>query len=344
MARKVNHRNIPTAIDCFAGCGGMTEGLKQAGFRVIGAIENEPKACEVYALNHPEVKRWEKDIQTISVEAIKRALRLKKGELDLLGGCPPCQGFSTLRTYNGGRCVEDKQNDLIFEFQRLILGLLPKHVMMENVPGLYHNQRFEDFKQAIEAAGYQVKAQLLNVRDYGVPQRRRRLVLLASRVSTVDFAQRNKRQLTVKDAIGFLPKAGNSGDPLHDIPENRTPHVKKIIAAIPRNGGNRTALPKGLTLQCHKDSDGFKDVYGRMAWNKPSPTITTGCFNPSKGRFLHPTANRAITMREAALLQSFPQSYKFPIRIGKVSIAEMIGNALPPKFIARHARTLVSKG
>jgi DNA (cytosine-5)-methyltransferase 1 len=247
-----------------------------------------------------------------------------------------------LRTYNGGHRVRDKQNDLIFEFQRLVLTLLPKNVMMENVPGLHDNHRFSEFKAVLEGAGYHVEAKVLNVNEYGVPQRRFRLVMLASRISTIEFAAVDSTRLTVHDAIGKLPAAGNSGDPLHDLPENRTAKVKRIISAIPQDGGSRSALPSDLVLKCHKKSDGFKDIYGRMAWKKPAPTITTGCFNPSKGRFLHPVANRAISMREAALLQSFPPKYKFPAKMGKVRLATMIGNALPPRFIRHHAKQLLS--
>jgi len=334
----------PTAFDCFAGCGGMTEGLKQAGFRVVGAIENDATACEVYSLNHPEVHVWSEDIQFVTARKIFETLGLKKGELDLLGGCPPCQGFSTLRTYNGGHRIRDKQNDLIFEFQRLVLELLPKNVMMENVPGLFDNRRFAEFKTAVEDIGYKVKAQVLNVNDYGVPQRRRRLVMLANRLAFVDFAAIESVRPTVRNAISTLPEAGKSGDALHDLPENRSSNVKRIIASIPKNGGSRSALPDDLVLKCHKKSDGFKDIYGRMAWDKPAPTITTGCFNPSKGRFLHPVANRAISMREAALLQSFPRNYKFPAEMGKVRLATMIGNALPPEFIRRHASALTKSG
>lgn len=330
-------RRKPTAIDCFAGCGGMTLGLKQAGYDVVGAIEIDKKAAKVYAENHKGVLLWEKDISKVKVNAVKKRLGLKVGELDLLGGCPPCQGFSTLRTYNGGRRVRDKQNDLIFEFQRLILGLKPKRVMMENVPGLYDDNRFNEFKAALEDAEYTVKAMVLDAADYGVPQRRRRLVLLASKSPSVYFARRARRRRTVKDAIGKLRKVHDGQDPLHELPENRKKRIQDLIAAIPKNGGSRSSLPKRLQLKCHKRSNGFKDVYGRMAWNKPAPTITTGCFNPSKGRFLHPTENRAITMREASLLQSFPPNYIFPVDMGKVRVAAMIGNALPPEFIRRHA-------
>lgn len=332
----------PTAIDCFAGCGGMSQGFKQAGFKVIGAIEIDADAASVYELNHPTAHMWSQDIRTVTSDDILMQLGIDVGELDLLGGCPPCQGFSTLRTYNGGRLVRDSQNELIFEFQRLVLGLMPKRVMLENVPGLLENLRLKKFRAALEGAGYEAIVDVLNVGEYGVPQRRRRLVLLASRVSSVAFAKPSKKFRTVRDAIGTLPTAGKSGDPLHDIPEKRSPCVTARIRLVPADGGSRTSLPTHLRLECHKNSDGFKDVYGRMAWDELAPTITTGCFNPSKGRFLHPEEDRAITMREAALLQSFPKSYKFPARLGKVKIATMIGNALPPCFIKRHAQELLS--
>ncbi len=340
MDDKTRRKTRPKAFDCFAGCGGMTEGLKQAGFRVVGGIEIDQAACDVYTLNHPSVRLWREDIRKVTGKEILKALRIKPGQLDLLGACPPCQGFSTLRTYNGRRRIRDKRNDLIFEFQRLVRVLKPKRVMLENVPGLLENRRLARFKQALANAGYNVEAKVKNVADYGVPQRRRRVVLLASRISSVEFAKPTKRHRTVRDVIFALPKAGKSGDPLHDMPEDRSERTRKLIAAIPRNGGSRASLPDQLTLKCHKISNGFKDVYGRMAWDEPAPTITTGCFNPSKGRFLHPTANRGITMREAALLQSFPKSYKFPSSLGKVKLASMIGNALPPKFICRHAQSI----
>ena len=330
----------PTAVDCFAGCGGMSQGFKQAGYKVLGAIEIDADAVEVYKRNHPKTYTWSEDICKITATAVLQKLRMKKGELDLLGGCPPCQGFSTLRTNNGKWRVRDSQNDLIFQFQRLVLGLKPKRVMLENVPGLRDNRRLKMFRAALEKAGYEVCADVLNVGDFGVPQRRRRLVLLASRVSAVVFAKPDKRTRTVRDAIGKMPVAGESGDALHDLPEKRSRRVAARILQVPINGGSRKSLPTHLRLECHKHSDGFKDVYGRMAWDEPAPTITTGCFNPSKGRFLHPEANRAITMREAALLQSFPKSYKFLATLGKVKAAIMIGNALPPEFIRRHASAL----
>lgn len=320
----------------------MTQGFKQAGFKVIGAVELDPSACKTYAKNHPKTRLWRMDIARLSGARIRREQNLKVGELDLLGGCPPCQGFSTLRTKNGARRPRDKRNDLIFQFQRLVLLLKPKRVMLENVPALLRNKRLTLFKRALRQAGYKVQARILNVADFGVPQRRRRVVLLGSRSSLVSFAEALDRRPTVREAIGKLSRAGNSGDPVHDLPETRSEKVRKLIRAVPPDGGSRLALPKRMRLECHRNSDGFRDVYGRMAWDKPAPTITTGCFNPSKGRFLHPTAHRGITMREAALLQGFPPEYVFPVDLGRVRLATMIGNALPPSFIEMHAKQLLS--
>lgn len=333
----------PKAIDLFCGCGGLTLGLKQAGFNVVGAVEIDELAAETYRMNHPEAVVWEEDIATLSTLSVKRKLKIKKGELDLVAGCPPCQGFSTMRTLNGGKKIKDDRNDLIFEFLRFIKDFEPKAIMMENVPGLIDDKRFKKFCDEIESLGYITNYGVENAADYGVPQRRRRTILLAGKGFKIDFAKPVKKKKTVADAIKKMPKAGKSGDPLHDMPERRTAEVKRRIAMIPKDGGSRTDLPKAEQLDCHKKCNGFKDVYGRMAWNKQAPTITSGCTNPSKGRFLHPTENRAVTLREAALLQTFPKSYKFPENNGKGDISLMIGNALPPVFIKKHSKGIYNK-
>ena len=333
----------PKAIDLFCGCGGLTLGLKQAGFNVIGAVEIDALATETYRMNHPEVQVWEEDITALDTQAAMQKLNLKKGELDLVAGCPPCQGFSTMRTLNGGKKIKDKRNDLIFEFLRFVKDFEPKAIVMENVPGLYKDKRFAKFCKDIEGLGYIPNSGVENAVDYGVPQRRRRTLLLAGKGFKIEFAKKTEKQKTVADAIKNMPKAGKSGDALHDMEEKRSEKVKRLIAMIPKDGGSRTDLPYEEQLECHKKCDGFKDVYGRMAWNKPAPTITSGCTNPSKGRFLHPTENRAITLREASLLQTFPRCYKFPADKGKGDIALMIGNALPPKFIKMHSKRILSK-
>ena len=166
----------------------------------------------------------------------------------------------------------------------------------------------------MEDAGYLGDQNVINAAEYGVPQRRRRLIYLAGLGTRIPFAEPVPDTVTVRDAIGGLPRAGESGDPIHDMLERRTPRVMQLIRRIPKDGGSRTDLPEEDQLECHKRCNGFKDVYGRMAWSQVSPTITSGCFNPSKGRFLHPEEDRAITMREASLLQGFPRQYKFPDR------------------------------
>jgi DNA (cytosine-5)-methyltransferase 1 len=333
---KAKNRKKPKAFDLFCGCGGLTLGLKQAGFDVIGAVDNDHLAVEAYKANHTEVFVWEKDIQKLSVDEIKQKLGIKKGELDLVAGCPPCQGFSTMRTLNGGKKVHDDRNKLIEDFQRFVEELLPKAVMMENVPGLRNNKRFHALCRKLKELGYEINHDVLDAADYGVPQRRKRLILLAGKGQKIEFAKKAKER-TVRWAIGKMPPAGTSGDELHDWPEKRSRKVVELIKKIPKDGGSRRDLGEENQLECHKKCDGFKDVYGRMAWGKVAPTITSGCTNPSKGRFLHPKENRAITLREAALLQTFPKDYKFDEEASKGAIAEMIGNALPPLFIKNHS-------
>lgn len=328
---------IQKAVDVFAGCGGLTTGLRKAGFSVVGAVELDAAACQVYRLNHPETQLWETDVVSLSVNTVLNDLGLRKGELDLLAGCPPCQGFSTVRTLNGNKKIFDDRNDLIFDFLRLVKGLLPKTVMMENVPGLANDDRIFRFQRSLRGLGYSVQFKVLDVAEFAVPQRRHRVVLLAGRSGPIDFAKPAKERRTVRQAIGHLPRAGSSGDAIHDLPENRMQRIKKLIAKVPKDGGSRADLPKEFRLKCHEKCDGFKDIYGRMAWDDVAPTLTTGCFNPSKGRFLHPNENRTITMREAAILQSFPRWYRFPAMLGKVALATQIGNAIPPEFVRRHA-------
>ncbi len=329
-----------TAIDLFSGCGGLTLGLKQAGFNVLGAVEIDELAADTYSHNHSAVKVWNQDIRSISGKQILKELHLKRGQLDLLAGCPPCQGFSSIRTHNGKQSIKDKRNDLIFDHLRLVRELLPKAVMVENVPALANDRRMKFFKSELLKLGYDVSGMplILNAADFGVLQRRRRMILICTRVGGIQLNQKKVKRVTVRDAIAHLPRPGKSGDPLHDMKEKREPRIIEMIKMVPKNGGSRTDLPNKYQLECHKKfPEGFKDVYGRMAWEEVAPTITGGCISPSKGRFLHPTQNRSITLREAALLQSFPKNYFFSLKQGKQGAALMIGNALPPLFIKQHA-------
>ncbi|MFD1886907.1 DNA cytosine methyltransferase [Paenibacillus wenxiniae] len=330
------------AIDLFSGCGGLTQGLKQANINVVGAVEIDKYAAKTYSLNHPEVSLIEEDIRKVSAQNILDKIQVEK--IDLVAGCPPCQGFSNIRNFNRKTIIEDTRNELILDFLRIIEGILPTFVMMENVPGIIEYDYFKNTVNRLKQLGYSLDYKIVNVEKYGVPQRRKRLVLLGSRLGDVEIPSHAIDQhFTVRDYIYDLPSPNESDDPVHKIHSNHTERIQKLISLIPKNGGNRKDLPFELWLDCHKKKGvGFDDIYGRLSWDKVSSTITGGCLNPSKGRFLHPTENRSISAREAALLQTFPIDYKFPTDISKTEIAKMIGNSFPPKFSELQAKYLQS--
>jgi DNA (cytosine-5)-methyltransferase 1 len=325
------------AIDLFAGCGGLTAGLRRAGFNVVCAVEMDELAAETYESNHPEVHLLPYDIARIQPEQILRTA----GSIDLVAGCPPCQGFSRVRRRNRVQAAPDERNDLIAEFLRIVEALQPASVFLENVPGIEDDQRFHSFLARLESLGYVVESDTLDLSRFGIPQRRSRVVVLAGRGFRIKLPRASGKRLNVRDAIGELPRPSKSGNQLHDWVTMHQPRTLERIRAVPKNGGSRRSWPDELRLKCHGGCDGFKDVYGRMAWDEPAPTITGGCINASKGRFLHPTQNRAITLFEAALLQSFGPDYSFSLRRGRYPAAEMIGNALPPKFAERVGRCIL---
>jgi DNA (cytosine-5)-methyltransferase 1 len=327
----------PIAVDLFSGAGGLTRGLLEAEFTVLGAVEIDSLAAKSYAMNFPEVTLWERDISSVSGPEMMRRLGVTCGDLDLLAGCPPCEGFSRVRTLNGARSPEDPRNDLVLRMAKFVKCMLPKAVMVENVPALASDYRIVRFTNTLVRLGYEVRCEVIDTSDFGVPQRRRRMILLASRLGSPPPHPRPQPPVTVREAIGHLPSAGSSGDPLHDHGERRSKAIRQLISRIPRNGGGRLDLTIDDQLECHRSCDGFRDVYGRMSWDTVAPTITGGCINPSKGRFLHPEEDRAITLREAALLQTFPMHHYFSLARGKYAAAELIGNALPPRLVALQA-------
>lgn len=329
-----------TAVDLFSGCGGLSYGLEEAGFLVVGAVEIDRKAQATYKLNHPSVRLYAQDIRALDPAQVMKDSGLKPGELDLLAGCPPCQGFSRLRTKNQQASVMDERNNLVAEFVRFVKVLKPKTIMLENVPPLVKDSRFTQMCNQLYELGYETVVHVLDAADYKVPQRRKRLIMLASRIHKPQIAPKADHRMTVRQALAVVDAPSTTKDKLHGMGEKRSQAVRDLIARIPKNGGSRSDLGPEHQLGCHKRSNGFYDVYGRMAWDDVSPTITSGCHNPSKGRFLHPSYNRTITLREAALLQGFPKNYVFDTSHGKEAIALMIGNALPPPFIAAHAGAL----
>lgn len=319
------------SIDVFAGCGGLTQGMHDAGFSTKVAIEIEPDATRAYIKNHPSTTVLQEDIRKSTISKIKSLLGDEP--LHLLAGCPPCQGFSSVRKLNKKRSVRDDRNQLVLEYFRIVEGLRPLTIMMENVPGLKDYYLFKQIVRKLKGIGYSIDIDIVDVKNYGIPQRRKRLVMVGSLLGEIKIAKGTNKKTTVRQTISHLEKPKYSDDDLHKIVAKHGPEVTKRIQLTPKDGGSRSDLPDEYILECHKKKNvGFRDIYGRLRWDDYSSTITGGCLNPSKGRFLHPEQNRVITPREASLLQSFPEDYIFPVDISKQSLALLIGNALPPKF------------
>ncbi|KPN72768.1 DNA cytosine methyltransferase [Neisseria sp. 74A18] len=337
-----------SSIDLFAGGGGLSEGLKQAGFRICSAVENNAHAAETFRANHKDAYVFENDIRYISATELLKRSNLSKGELDLLVGCPPCQGFSTL-TQKYKRI--DERNSLISEVSRLVADIYPKAIMIENVPGLMYKGKLylDKFISDIEKLGYIVNFNVLQVADYGVPQDRKRFVLLAGRGFEINIPQATHSRLgtdgkkpwnTVKSALEnlappiSLKHTYESGGPqkfnwnvIRDLADINLERLKYL-----KPGGSRFDIPDELRPKCHKGNNkGFSNVYGRMDFNTVSPTITGGCTVLSKGRFGHPVELRTISVREAARLQTFPDSFQF-VSNSIDQVCRIIGNALPCEF------------
>lgn len=327
------------AIDLFCGCGGVTQGLKDAGFHVLAGVEFKAAPATVYRANHPEVALFEHDIRTLDIESVVEACNQQP--LHLLAGCPPCQGFSSIRRRNHKQPVADDRNTLVTEYFRYIERFNPFTFIFENVPAIADFPLFVDIRNRLTVLGYALDYRVINVAGYGVPQRRRRFVMIGSRIGLIPIPEGNEKSVTVRDVIGNMVPPEISDDYAQTVVSRHTPRIQEMIGQIPHDGGSREDLPEKYTLACHKKENiGFHDVYGRLRWDDVSSTITGGCMNPSKGRFLHPEQDRTITAREAAMLQTFPRGYVFPREITQTQMAEMIGNALPPKFAYCQARQI----
>lgn len=334
----------PSAVDLYCGCGGATEGLKSFGFRVVAAVDNDEVACRTYRKNHPRTNLYTDDIRRIKPSQIK-SKDLKGASLSLLVVCAPCQPFSS----QNKKRARDKRASLILEAVRFAKALKPRVIFFENVPGLAknsHSRVLTRLRRGLKSLGYTIsKPAKVDAADYGIPQRRRRCIMVAAKggkkfkipAATTPQGQR----VTVRSAIGTLMRlrAGETHprDPLHKA-RLHSPMIIERLRHVPKDGGSRASLPKRLMLKCHSRSRGHEDVYGRMAWDEVAPTLTTGCTDMTKGRYAHPRDDRAITLREAALLQSFRAKYRFT---GSVTdISRQIGNAVPPKLIRAFAGSL----
>lgn len=330
-----------TAVDLFSGSGAVTAGLKQEGFEVVAAVDSDLIACETYSINHPEVKLISEDIKKINPADVHSILNGRA--LDLLVVCAPCQPFSS---QNRKKAASDPRMDLIFECVKFVRVLNPAVIFFENVPGIVNAGLLELLSKRLKRIGYKLSNPLnVDAATLGVPQRRERCILVASKsdeiVKFFGVTLAAAEQKTVRDAIGFLPslRSGEtSQDPLHRARKHHAITLERL-KYIPKDGGSRKSLPENLQLACHKNRDNdFPDVYGRMKWSGVAPTLTTGCTDLTRGRFVHPEDDRALTLREAALLQTFPKDYIFFGNSGQV--ARQIGNAVPVEMARRIASHL----
>jgi DNA (cytosine-5)-methyltransferase 1 len=333
-------------IDLFCGVGGLTHGLIKGGIRVLAGVDLDPQCRFPYEKNNNSIF-IEKDVNELTGDELGDIFGESK--LRLLAGCAPCQPFSTYS--RKGRLVRDDAKwGLISDFGRLVKEIQPEFVTMENVPQILDHQVFKDFLRDLE--GYEIWYRIVECVHYGVPQTRRRLVLLASRFSIITLPPHElfkNVNMTVRQAISHLPilDAGCSDpdDPLHSASSLSELNLRRIKASKP--GGTWRDWDESLLAKCHLKKSGqtYPSVYGRMEWDAPSPTITTQCFGYGNGRFGHPEQHRALSLREAAILQTFPENYHFLAPREKVSFAKLgrlIGNAVPVRIGEIIAQSILS--
>jgi len=328
------------AIDLFCGVGGLTKGLERAGINVVAGIDFEINCQFAYEENN-NARFLCKDITTVSPAELQE-LYPPNTNIRILAGCAPCQPFSkyTQRYRKDG--YQDEKWRLLYSFGALAKATHPEIIAMENVPELEKTTVFADFLKELSTCGYHVTHKVVYCPDYGVPQSRKRLILLASLFGKIELlppTHTPENYVTVRDAIGALPAlAAGEMDPddsMHSCTALSDKNIRRIQQSVP--GGTWRDWDAELQLKCHKKSSGktYPSVYGRMVWDLPSPTITTQFYGYGNGRFGHPEQNRALSLREGAILQSFPPDYRFirpNAEINKHQLGLQIGNAVPVRL------------
>ena len=345
--------NLLRVVDFFCGAGGMSFGLSQAGLKILGGIDNSKECQRTYEVNVPGAMYIRRDITQLSANELGRRLGIRPDDPNLVFcGCSPCQFWSKIRT--------DKRKSLqtaflLKQFQKFIMAFRPGYIVVENVPGLFRradNEILRQFLSFLTKCGYNFAHDIVNANHYGVPQNRLRYLLIASRVKTIHSlpTPAARVDLNVENFLGsrngFDSIAAGHRDATEFIHTAMALSERNLrrIRMTPPNGGDRLAWAGDPELQidAYRGRDKiFRDVYGRMSWDKPAPTITTRFHSLSNGRFGHPEEDRAISMREGATLQTFPQSYNF-FWENLDALARQIGNAVPPALAERIGAHLVS--
>ncbi|WP_197492567.1 DNA cytosine methyltransferase [Methylomonas methanica] len=345
MENKNTTQHRIKAVDLFCGVGGLTHGLTKGGIEVVTGVDVD-LACRFPFEANNSAKFVEHDVAYLESGTVEQWFG--NSELRLLTGCAPCQPFSTY-SRSGRNTQYDMQWPLVLSFGRLIRDIQPELIAMENVPQLVDHPVFQDFLDSLQ--GYAKWWSIVDCSAFGVPQTRKRLVLLASKIGShnLKLLPTEVDNSTVRKTIGDLPPilAGESHpeDSLHVAPSLSKLNLQRIRASKP--GGTWRDWPSHLLADCHKKSSGatYPSVYGRMEWDKAAPTITTQCFGYGNGRFGHPEQDRALSLREAAMLQTFPREYAFIPRGGEIKfnkIGKLIGNAVPVRLGEVIAHRLIS--
>nr|WP_198022601.1 DNA cytosine methyltransferase [Mesorhizobium sp. LNJC384A00] len=325
-------------MDIFSGSGGVTQGLRAARWRVLAACDNDPVAAATYRANHRKTKFVEADI-LLDKTIDDIAAAVGDQHVHMLVICAPCQPFSSQNRYRGG----DAREQLIVRALNIAKKIDPDTIFFENVPGLAtaaYKSVVSDVQKSLAEFGYVVTKPIVrDAADFGVPQRRKRCIMFAAKnqaaLNAFEECDVIAPRKSVFQAIADLPPLKSSEVSETDVLHRARTHLPialERLMCIPVDGGSRKSLPEHLELVCHKNRvNSFSDVYGRMSWHDVAPTLTTGCTDVTRGRFAHPEQHRAITLREAARLQSFPDSYRFTGRPSQVAV--QIGNAVPPDMI-----------
>lgn len=338
------------AVDFFCGAGGMSCGFSKGGIDVLAGIDVEKQFEQTYLANHPSSKFINRDITQYSPSELQEEVNITKFDEDLIFiGCSPCQYWSKI---NNIRHKSAYSNNLIYDFQRFIKFFMPGYVVVENVPGIIkekNNHVLLGFLDFLVFHGYKYEYRIVRTDHYGVPQRRNRFVLIASRVKKeIQFPEPEERKdLTVYNFIGehngfakILDGHNDTTGFLHSTAQLSTLNKRRILKT-PKDGGNRLSWADDPELQipAYKGRpDYYRSIYGRLYWHKPATTITTRFIATSCGRFTHPEEDRGLSLREGATLQTFPKDYKFIG--GLVSVAKQIGNAVPPEMARRIAASI----
>ena len=322
------------AIDFFCGAGGLTRGLLDAGISVVAGVDNDSRVQKTYESNNGPSRFIAADIKDIDIGTLRTELDIHPHEPTLYAACTPCQPFSTLNTMQG----EDSRKSLLLDFAAIVDQAPPDYIIVENVPGLNNatgKEIYQQFKKTLKKHGFRQAAGMLDAKEFGVPQTRKRFILVASRHGQPQLPdpQTSEHFATVGDCIRKYTEIahGEQCDRYKNhLARKMLPHHQRIVEAVPLDGGSRRDIADtSILLKCHqKNPEAHEDVFGRMSWNLPAPTLTCRCTDVYCGRFIHPEQHRGISLREAAALQTFDDEYEF-FGNSILEQARQIGNAVP---------------